>query len=121
MRNRAKCKLCNKIIESFLPNDYVSCECGEIAISGGESFLRSTAKDYGNFLRVKDDGSEVPVQFLDAVENKERTTHDILSSLNGIIHSMDRMPDHAMMTGITHVDFRNALITIEEILKSIIN
>ena len=39
MRNRAKCKLCSSVIESYHRYDEVSCKCGEINISGGNDVL----------------------------------------------------------------------------------
>lgn len=59
MRNRAKCKLCNDLIESIYRHDFVTCKCGEISIDGGrEPFTRALAKDWSNFIRVFDDESE---------------------------------------------------------------
>ena len=63
MRNRAKCKLCGDLIESYTITDYVECKCGEIAISGGNVNLVTWAKDYVNFLRVEDNGSEKSVKY----------------------------------------------------------
>jgi hypothetical protein len=61
MRNRAKCKLCGDILESFVDGDLVQCNCREIAIDGGLQFLKTWAKDYANFLRVEEDGTEIAV------------------------------------------------------------
>ena len=35
IRNRARCKQCNDIIESALPDAYVECSCGAIYLDGG--------------------------------------------------------------------------------------
>ena len=40
VRNRARCKLCNDIIESKYRHDFVSCKCGAIFIDGGRDYLR---------------------------------------------------------------------------------
>ena len=40
IRNRAKCNLCNEIIESEFRHDYVQCKCGAIAVDGGKAYLR---------------------------------------------------------------------------------
>ena len=55
MKNRAKCKLCNSIIESFHRHDYVTCACGEIAVDGGLDYFKVIARDYANFLRIDDE------------------------------------------------------------------
>ena len=62
MRNRAKCKLCNTIIESFHQHDYVKCKCDEIAVDGGPDGCRVMAKNWDNFLRVDDSGKEYPIK-----------------------------------------------------------
>jgi hypothetical protein len=64
MRNRAKCKKCKAIIESLTVTDYVECPCGEIAIEGGLSALRSYANDYANFLRVDDLNNEILTKYV---------------------------------------------------------
>ena len=38
--NRAKCKLCGKIIVSRHRHDFVSCDCGAIAVDGGNDYCR---------------------------------------------------------------------------------
>lgn len=59
MRNRAKCKLCGDILESFHEFDYQTCKCNEISISGGLIRYECAAKDFSNFLRVDDEGNEI--------------------------------------------------------------
>ena len=59
MRNRAKCKLCSDILESFHEHDWVSCKCGEISICGGNVKLECSAKDWKSFLRVDDQGNVI--------------------------------------------------------------
>ncbi len=54
MKNRAKCKKCHSVLESFHEFDYITCKCGEIAISGGNQKLECYANDWSNFLRVDD-------------------------------------------------------------------
>src|SRR5271166_4679007 len=57
IKNRAKCKLCKDILESFHQHDYVTCTCGEISIDGGTSYWRCAAKNWENFLRLDDNGN----------------------------------------------------------------
>ena len=38
--NKIKCKKCGDIIESKNRHDFVTCECGSVAVDGGNSYLR---------------------------------------------------------------------------------
>lgn len=38
--NRARCALCDTVIESTFRHDFVSCTCGAIAVDGGRAYLR---------------------------------------------------------------------------------
>ena len=51
MRNRAKCKLCDDIIESVHHHDYITCKCGEISVDGGDHYCRCSARNWENFIR----------------------------------------------------------------------
>lgn len=77
MRNRAKCRVCGEVIEALqgvLKADAVRCRCGEIGVfwsSDGE--YCSWARSYSNFLRIDDEGKEIPVVYAlkgDAVKTK---------------------------------------------------
>lgn len=59
MRNRAKCRRCDDIIESTHRHDFVTCKCGEIAVDGGQAYFRAAAKNFENFIRLDDEGNEV--------------------------------------------------------------
>ncbi len=39
--NRAKCTLCNDIIESKYVHDFVQCKCGKIFVDGGHEYRRA--------------------------------------------------------------------------------
>jgi hypothetical protein len=69
MRNRAKCRLCNDIIESTHVHDYKTCSCGEISVDGGNEYHRCSAKDFHNFIRLDDKDN----QHLIVGETKEYT------------------------------------------------
>ena len=92
MRNRAKCKICKQTIESKTEHDRVSCPCDEITISGGEKFFYTSAKDYKNFLRVDDDGTEIEVTtkdkkspFVEKAIIPLETYQEKLDALRGVI------------------------------------
>lgn len=72
MRNRAKCKLCSDILESFHRYDYVSCRCGEISIDGGQDLFRCASKDWNNFLRVDDNGNEITIKVIEKNDKDNR-------------------------------------------------
>jgi len=40
--NKIRCKRCNSEIESRSVHDYVSCECGAVAVDGGHEYIRRT-------------------------------------------------------------------------------
>jgi hypothetical protein len=82
MRNRAKCKLCGDILESFHVHDYVTCKCGEIGIDGGLQYAKCSARDWKNFIRIDDNGHEIiPVvkESADAIEQERTETPPALS------------------------------------------
>jgi hypothetical protein len=77
MRNRAKCKGCGEIIESFHRDDYVTCTCGEIAGDGGKDYYGAAAKNWNNFLRVDDFDNIIPIQ----VKEKDDLEDEIIKEL----------------------------------------
>ena len=52
--NKAQCKLCGDIIESLNRHDYKRCGCGEIAVDGGKSYLRRSARDLSNIIELSE-------------------------------------------------------------------
>jgi len=123
MKNRAKCKLCGDVIESWFKGDLRACGCGEIAVDGGEA-MYAFAHDWRNFLRVDDEGNEIEVKVegenkLEFEEKKVMTKEEMLESLEGIIKSYDNMPENALYGAVTHYDMQVALMLILEIFKKI--
>lgn len=123
MKNRAKCKLCQSVIESFHSTDYVICKCGHIALDGGDA-MRCFAKDWNNFLRVDDNDNEIPVQVkgeeanaFDAPSTKP-TRKELIEMLDSMIKNIENLPQAAMTAPITHYDFVSALLLLSEIAKS---
>ncbi len=126
MRNKAKCKLCDDIIESFHPTDYVSCKCDQIAVDGGDA-MRCYAKDFANFARVDDEGNEIEVTIVDDTSKKPPKAAsesddmpkkaELVDMLKEMIKSYDNLPDHALLTPCTNLDMKNALLVIYGILR----
>lgn len=121
MKNRAKCKLCNSVIESFHATDYVLCKCGEISVDGGEA-LRCAANDWSNFIRVDDKGNEILVKIMDDVKqldiDTKPTKKELLDMLERDIKAIEGLPQHAMLTPITHYDFCSSLMLLLAILRA---
>ena len=132
MKNRAKCRLCNSVIESFTILDYVSCKCGEISISGGNTRYECYAKDFSNFLRVDEIGNEIVVKVKEGEirsenvadptnfpsENVVSKKEDLLKMLDETIKNIESLPSNAMTLPINHYDFCSALILLSAILRS---
>ena len=120
MRNRAKCKLCNSIIESFHPTDIVECKCGEIAVYEGNA-LRCAARDFNNFIRLDDKDQEIQVKILDEKvqeeEKKEPTRDELLEIFGNYIKSIENLPPQAMQSYVSHYDLWTALAMVYAILK----
>jgi len=126
MKNRAKCKLCNDIIESFHDQDYVECTCGEIAVSAGNK-MQCGSRDWSNFIRVDDLGNEIVVTIkemssdvkpLDIPLNKP-DKKELLGMLSDMINNIENLPQHAALAPITHYDFASALLLISELFKAL--
>lgn len=128
MRNRAKCKLCEKTIESMHPSDYQLCLCGEIAIDGGESNFKCYAKNWDNFFRVDDDGREIPITVVESPISSDKTAaqemppptkEDMLKMLDEMIKSLESLPDHALRQPVSQYDHMSMMILIRELFKAV--
>ncbi len=125
MKNRAKCKLCQSVIESFHATDYVICKCGEIAIDGGPDNYKVSATDFSNFLRVDDNDNEIIVKVQEKPEDVKQldidtkpSREDLLRMLDDMIKNIDDLPPQAKITAINHYDFGSLLSLLSLILKS---
>lgn len=133
MKNRAKCKLCDDIIESAHSQDYQLCKCGEIFVDGGKD-LKCGAKDWTNFRRIDDSDREIIPKIIEKSDispgnveseevhstyepNPEQKHANLCSMLKGVIDSYDNLPQHAKLASITHYDLQAALLIIYEIVR----
>lgn len=125
MKNRAKCKLCNSILESFHTYDYVTCKCGEISISGGNDRLECSAKNWSNFLRIDDNGNEIIVKVKGESETIETTAQEVppmsrddkIDMLEAMILNIEHLPERAKFEPITHMDMYSYMAVVLSILK----
>ncbi len=114
MRNRAKCKACESIIESLSSRDECNCKCGQISVSGGER-MGCAAMDWGNFLRVDDEGNVI----VPTVQDKPAVSKaDLIDALDEMIKRIEDMPQQAMIVSINHYDFVSLLILLSSIFRS---
>ncbi len=125
MKNRAKCKLCKSIIESFHATDYVSCKCNEISICGGTSRYQVYANDFSNFIRVDDDGNEIFVMVQDAESSQENSgelvkmgKNDLIRELDFMIENIDKLPQEAMITYISYYQYYSLLLLLSALFKT---
>lgn len=121
MRNRAKCKKCESVIESFFAGDYVTCKCGEISVQGA----KRVAGDWENYIALHDDDSEHPVKAVDKPEDAVTqdagpvpTREDMIGMLEDMSKVIEGLPEHAMMSPITHYDFGALITLLVTILRS---
>ncbi len=128
MRNRAKCKLCNNVIESFHHTDFVPCGCGHIFVNGGDA-LACGAGDWANFLRVDDEGNEIQVRVenkpiynelegLPQEEKKKKSKQDLKDTLDIMIKGLEDLPPAAMTMPVTHYDYASLLIFLRGVLDA---
>lgn len=135
MRNRAKCKLCGDIIESFHHYDYVHCKCGEIAVDGGQSCFKCSAINFENFLRIDDDDNEIPVRIEEyskydladmepnpfSIERKQEnqlSKEEVIQGIDMMIESINNLPPLALHTMVTQADFLSLLLLLSSGLRA---
>jgi hypothetical protein len=121
MRNRAKCKLCNKIIESIYKYDDVTCECGEISISGGNEILLCAAQNFDNFLRVDDEGNEIVVTVYKDNNTKslsKPTKDELLKILELQYQKIESLPVEMLLSSVTHADLGSLIMLLSAIFRA---
>ena len=128
MRNRAKCKKCESIIESLHHHDYVSCACGEISVDGGKDYCRCRAIDWNNFLRVDDEGNVIVPTIKDKITEQDKeeipicsltpSKEELLSLLEEHIKAYEKIPSkNAINSSITYYDFLGFMYLMQSILS----
>lgn len=122
MKNRAKCKLCNSIIESFHSTDCVECKCGEISVSNGAA-MYCGAKNWNNFIRIDDEENEIiptitDTKPTDIVNQVIKNKKDLFDMLDEMIKSYERLPLHAQTSPASNADLCSALMLIKAIFSA---
>ena len=130
MINRAKCKLCNKIIESHLPDEIIMCPCGTIGVADGAA-MRTYCKDnrYSEyFARVDDMGHEIPVEYrkepTDVKGNESANKpieplrrDELINMFDEMIKSIENLPQHAQLAPVNSIDLISFMLVISNIFK----
>lgn len=130
MKNKAKCKLCNDIIESFHRYDFVTCKCGEISVDGGQDTFRCIFKNKENFLRIDDEGNTIVPKFIEKNEEGDEPTRihtenlssddkrqNIIDNIDNLIKVIEGLPKHVMDLPITHYDYVSLLMLMSSLAK----
>jgi len=131
MRNRAKCKLCKDVIESTHGHDYVTCNCGEISVDGGNNFYKCRAKNWINFIRIDDAENEIIIKTVDAdqvsavpevLENisapSKPTREELLQMFDDFIKRLEELPPQALSTSISHYDWLSMMLLLSSIFRA---
>lgn len=130
MRNRAKCKKCESIIESFHRHDYVKCTCGSIAVDGGQDYFKCVADDWDNFIRIDDNDREIKPTIKDKIDESKTPSDTALADdisvdkkdqikkdIEALIKVYEELPGHALDEPVTHRDYLSVLGLISTILR----
>jgi len=129
-RNRAKCRLCSEVIESLFDEDYQICKCAEIAITGGKSCYKAMAKNWENFLRIDDNGTEIQVTVLEkdsdpGIQTKQDknpiqplSKEDRIAMLDEEIKMYESLPEPALYQSATQYDLYRFLLIMSSVLRS---
>lgn len=120
MKNRAKCRLCNDLIESVHRHDYVTCQCGEISIDGGsgEGYIRCRANDYRNLIRLDDENNEIMPTVTATAVSSEPPKQDGVAILNAMIQRIESLPPQSLYAPINHSDFASLLRVLADIFRA---
>ena len=121
MMNRAKCKLCLSVIQSFHSTDYVTCKCGEIYVDGGDA-LKCGAVSWNNFLRVDENGNEIIVKVQQDDNNEVKSfdapsKEELTSTIEHLIKNIEDLPDHAKYTTLNQYDMYSLLLIMKSMIK----
>ncbi len=121
MINRAKCKLCNKIIEISNNEGWISCNCGEISINIKDGKKTAIIKHEGSLVEVDDEGNEIILELKDELNpdvSEKPKKDELIKLLDKMIKDIENLPPNAMSTYISQYDMMSALMLVSEIFKS---
>ncbi len=126
MKNKAKCKLCLEVIESFHSTDFVNCKCGALALGGG-SAMRVWCDNWEDVLRIDDNGNEIPlkitevskiVEEISPTEYPKQSKEELINQLHEMAKYIETLPQHAMSSPISHYDLFSLTALLVAIFRS---
>lgn len=120
LKNRAKCKLCNDIIESVHRHDYVTCSCGEISIDGGSGggYIRCRANDSNNLIRLDDEDNVILPPVREGTGSSEPPKQEGLEILKAMIQRIESLPPQSLYAPINHADFASLLRVLLDVFRA---
>lgn len=145
--SKAKCRLCNDIIESKHRHDYVTCSCGEISVDGGSEYMHCRANDEKNFILLDDEGNEIIPKKKEVAEptpdelihqkaknqwEGKNASHDnypfgalakptkdeMLAMLDEMIERIENLPQEARYAPITHADHVSLMLLVASLFRA---
>lgn len=102
--------------------DLQECKCGEIAVDAG-SAMKCLARNWDNFLRIDDDGKEIPIKTSQkpvetvVVETKPSKA-DLIDMLDEMIKTYEGLPSNALSSPVTHYDVLSVLLIVSALFKT---
>ena len=121
MINRAKCKLCNKIIDITDKEGWSSCLCGEISINFSNGKKTAIIKHEGNLLEVDDEGNEIVLELKDALNSDMQDMpkkEDLIKLLDKMIKDCESLPPQAMSSFVSQYELMSLLMLLSSLFKS---
>lgn len=81
--NRAKCLICNDIIESKHVHDYVTCSCGNVSVDGGREYDKRSFKElkYPSFVDLPYEDISIEVDPFESLRTPKNFFHRWLINL----------------------------------------
>jgi len=111
---RAMCKKCADILPlDESSKDLIICKCGNLHIECKDKKI--TCCTSHSFHFVDDQGNFITGNA--PTSTPEFTKEELLSELQLLIKNFTELPQHAMLTPITHYDFSSALMVLAAILR----
>lgn len=128
MTFRAKCKLCNTLLNAKDPGSYITCACGEISIKYEPGTTQFIAREWENFIRIDEEGNEIQIKTIEKDDISSLQPHpegisnpskdDLLGMLNTMIKNIEELPPQAMATPVTHYDLVSALLLVAALFRA---
>lgn len=119
MKNRAKCRVCNDILENVKNLETVTCRCGEISLDTSPDGLHAHIKsDKNNLIFVDDEGNLIVPGTIEKESAKPPTKEELLDILDSMVENIRSLPPQAMHAPVNHSDFCSLLLFLSAFFRS---